>query len=272
MDHILNRYLNKLVTASLDTFFGRTSEFYDDRRQILEEKLPEGGGLAIDHILGKRFAPSTAQEWLTLYLNPVVNQQPKKTKKDNSSHDELTRAARQILVVYLRYDLMNSQTKVPANIIDKISSIPSQFIFPYQIIRMAAGLWAIDNADPSLALKSLNLPSLDLGNYLQQDNAVTNLVKLILSTMTIDQNHKVALQLCNMRLHENWDENYYVQHVLHVREALNLVSVANSTCDANSQTSGRRTPSRLRNREIKKTASFEDSPARNTRLRKGKIK
>lgn len=270
MDFILNRYIAKLITDSLNGFFEKLSEYYDERRQILKESFPENGGLAIDHVLKKQFAPSTASDWLELYSNPVEIQQQKKTKKD-LNQDAAIKAARQILLVYLNHDMLNSQTKFPAHLYENISSIPSHFVFPHSVIRMATGLWAIDNADPSLALRSLNLPSLDLGKYLY-DTAAADLVKVILSTLTIDHNPKVALQLCNMRLHENWDENYYVQHVLHVREALNLVSVAGSTCDAQSQASGRRTPSRPRTREIKKTISFDDSPARNTRLRKGKIK
>lgn len=278
MDYILNRYIDKLITGSLDNFFEKLSECYDERRQILKESFPEAGGLAIDYVLGKQFGPTSASEWLALYSNPVETSQRKhkknKSKQDANGHDEdsLTKAARQILLVYLRYDLVNAQTKIPASTIDKISSLPQQFNFPYSVIRIATGLWAIDNADPSLALKSFSLPSIDFGPYLP-DNSASDLVKIVLTTLTIDHNPKVALQLCNIRLHENWDENLYVQHVLHVREKLNLVSVANSTCDASSQVSGRRTPSRPKaTREFKKTISFEDSPARNTRLRKGKIK
>lgn len=269
MDYILNRYLEKLLTNALDGFFERMSEFYDERRQILKESFPEGGGLIIDSILGKQFGPSSASDWLALYSKPLTKKSERKAKEKDENHDAQTRTIRQTLLVYLGHDLVNSQTKIPANIIDRIRSIPTQFVFSHSVIHMATGLWAIDNADPALALRSLSSTSLDLGQYF---HGPADLVKIILSTLTIDHNPKVALQICNIRLHENWDENQYVKHVQHVRETLNLVSVAGSTCETHSQTSGRRTPSKPRVRDIKKVISFEDSPARNTRLRKGKIK
>lgn len=217
---MLDKVVRGTITNSLDWFFETVlKDHYDKRRQLLTEPnkiiIP-----VIDYVLQTYasfsdavYPPNSASEWIETYKG--LN-----SKKDGDCFQKL-------LLIYLKLDISSyisprkegstvraskdkthlTLAKVQSldEVLTKLQSLPHAFDFPNSVIHLSTGLWAIDNEETSLAVSSLSNPSVKLTNYFENAKEVGD---IIINSLIISHQPRIALFMSKIHRHENWDENF----------------------------------------------------------------
>lgn len=218
--NMLDKVVKGIVTDSLDWFLARVlRDHYDRRREVLNEPK-EGSSTAIDYILNQAtepadgrqtllYPPDSASQWLELYSS--LGSADKKYGGN---------FRKQILLIYLKLDansyLSHKENSTRTRTKDKVElasletalgvllKLPEAFDFSKSTIELATGLWAVDNAETNLIVSSLANPTINLGNYFESPKELTN---IIVDSLIIDHNSRMALFTSRVHHYEKWDEN-----------------------------------------------------------------
>lgn len=207
---ILDSVVQENINESLDPFFKKVSrEHYDKRRETLRE-VNDGASTAIDSILKTclhreaLYPPESASLWVDYY------------SKLGSE-----KVYKQILLVYLKLDIGNylnlkrglnkgrSKDKTELASLEEVSAvlsvIPHSFDFPSSVIQLTTGLWAVDNEQTNLMVSTLSNPSINLADYFKIPKDLSD---IIVESLFISRQPRLALMMSKIHRYENWDENY----------------------------------------------------------------
>jgi len=209
---MLNKIARSIVNDSLDWFFKRVlTVHYDQRRQTLLESNDRAIP-AIDYILrtcikeSVTYPPESASQWNDFFSRLESG--------DN-------KVFKQVLLIYLKLDANNyltqkeTSTRIRTKDRTELASLeaalngliplPIAFDFPNSVIHLGEGLWAVDNEKTSLIVSSLSCPTIQLANYFEFPQDLSN---IIVDSHIFSHNPRMALFMSKIHRYEKWDENY----------------------------------------------------------------
>lgn len=212
---MLIRVTEKIVDENIDWFFSRfLADHYDRRREAIKDANKETM-LGIDFILKTCFAkdmtypPESVSNWLNCF------------RRLRSGNNDVFQ---QLLLIYLKLDASNylaireresSLGKTRArdraeltsleNTLQKLLAIPEALDFSKSTIKLATGLWAMDNEQISLMISCLSDPTLNLANYFESPG---NLGKIIVDSLIIAHNPRMALYMSRIHRYKNCEEDF----------------------------------------------------------------
>lgn len=217
---MLDRVTFGTVDDTIDWFLKKVSkETYDKRRQLLSESSNEIHPIpAIDYILQScikpdiNYPPQCMQEWHQYFT------------KLGSGYSHVFQ---QTLLVYLKLDIRNylafreresttgrqtrskdkAELQALAEALNRLERIPVAFDFTNSVIKLSTGLWALDNEQPGLMISCLSDPAVSLSNYFNAESS-KELMRLIIGSLYLDGNPRMALFMSKIHRHDNWDEVY----------------------------------------------------------------
>lgn len=217
---MLDKVVNRIVTDSLNWFFETNlKDHYDKRREALSESSEQIIPV-IDYILqtctgnkDAKYPPDSGAKWIEYY-----------TKMNLDKHNYFLK---RLLLVYLELDIRNytssgkecstvkmtnertvltlPKTHSLDGIWVQLHSLPHAFDFPSSTVYLATGLWAVDNGETDLVFASLSNPSVKLQDYFVFTKEVSN---IIISSIFIDNQSRIALFMSKIHRYESWDENF----------------------------------------------------------------
>lgn len=215
---MLNRVAIQIVNQNLDWFLKKVlSDNYDRRRQLMSEANKEVQPIpAIDYVLKTcisqeaKYPPESHTQWHEYFLK----------LESGYSH-----VFQQLLLIYLKLDISSylalreresttgrqtrAKDKTELAILEaslnKLLTIPQAFDFTSSVVKLSTGLWALDNEQTNLMISCLSDPAINLSSYFESSR---ELVKIIVGSLYISCNPRMALYISKIHRYENWDEDY----------------------------------------------------------------
>lgn len=212
---MLARVVEKVIDGNINWFFARALRDHYDRRREAITDANKNTMLGIDYILRTcieddiRYPPDSVSDWLEHF-------------RRLRSHDN--NVFQQLLLVYLKLDASNylsireresSMGKTRArdradltsleNTLQKLLAMPDAFDFSKTVVKLATGLWAMDNEQISLMISCLSDPLLNLADYFECPGALS---KIIVDSLILAHNPRMALYMSRIHRYENEDEDF----------------------------------------------------------------